>query len=387
MWPTTTPQSRVCQVHSMIAHTVARQVHMEWRQWTMLIHDALVWQMMHESARMLTIWENHKTLVWSKITLLTKFCGHTQNNNVIGQHRLANWMQHLKLSNGCNVEYLLCCTHGSYETVMCCILNVLHLMLRKFFQLVHSLLCRHFKLFRSSVCFLWGSIYLNFLSLLGPMATLALWLLDALDLHYRVQAYLLRIFVPLPTSLIKVDNSGWLHWALSLFIYFCTVPGLSHSCCRWSESKSIVRSKHSFDFVHWGFTRAHPLEPELSFAKKYFLQYNSCQIERFLKKWIIIDHWIKFPFDRQFPFKSNSNWCHLCSVTWITQQWMNSHDNFSFIVTWPKSQSKYNASQMKSTWKFPWRNPQTVTFSQWSVQSRLVYLFALQSFFIAVCHS
>jgi len=40
------------------------------------------------------------------------------------------------------------------------------------------------------------------------MATLALWLLDALDLHYRVQAYLLRIFVPLPTSLIKVDNSG-----------------------------------------------------------------------------------------------------------------------------------------------------------------------------------
>jgi len=59
---------------------------------------------MHESATMLAIWENHKTLVWSKIGFVAKFRGHSQNINVIGQRKLANWMPHPKMSNGCSVE-------------------------------------------------------------------------------------------------------------------------------------------------------------------------------------------------------------------------------------------------------------------------------------------
>jgi len=37
----------------------------------MFIHDVRI---MHESARMLAIWENHNTLVWSKIAVPVKFC-------------------------------------------------------------------------------------------------------------------------------------------------------------------------------------------------------------------------------------------------------------------------------------------------------------------------
>jgi len=61
---------------------------------------------MHESARMLTTWENRKTLVWSKIAFVTNFRGRSQNTHVIGQHELANWMEHSKMSNGCSVEVL-----------------------------------------------------------------------------------------------------------------------------------------------------------------------------------------------------------------------------------------------------------------------------------------
>ena len=109
----------------------------------------------------------------------------------------------------------------------------------------------------------------------------------SLDLHCRMWAYLLCIFV-LPPTLIKIVNSGSFHWALSLFIFF-VLTGLSRSCCRWFESKSIICSKGSLDFVHLCFTQSHPLEPELPIAKKYFLQYNSSQIECFLKKCICVN--------------------------------------------------------------------------------------------------
>jgi len=68
MLPITTPGA--CQVLSTITHTVARQAHTEWRQRTMFIHDVRI---THESARMLAMWENHNTLVWSKIAVVTKF--------------------------------------------------------------------------------------------------------------------------------------------------------------------------------------------------------------------------------------------------------------------------------------------------------------------------
>ena len=41
------------------------------------------------------------------------------------------------------------------------------------------------------------------------------------------------------------------------------MSGLSHSCYRWPESQTIVRSKRSLDFVRSRSARAYPLEPEL----------------------------------------------------------------------------------------------------------------------------
>jgi len=82
------------------------------------------------------------------------------------------------------------------------------------------------------------------------------------------------IFVATHISLIMVVNLGSMRWALLLFKYFCSMSGLSHSCCRWPESKAIVHSKRSLDFVRSRFTRAHPLERELLSAirhLKYFL--------------------------------------------------------------------------------------------------------------------
>jgi len=36
-------------------------------------------------------------------------------------------------------------------------------------------------------------------------------------------------------SLIMVVSLGSMRWALLLFMYFRSMSGLSHSCCRWSE--------------------------------------------------------------------------------------------------------------------------------------------------------
>jgi len=39
------------------------------------MHDVFVRRIMHESARLLVIWDNHKTLVWSEIAFVTEFHG------------------------------------------------------------------------------------------------------------------------------------------------------------------------------------------------------------------------------------------------------------------------------------------------------------------------
>jgi len=103
------------------------------------------------------------------------------------------------------------------------------------------------------------------------------------DLHGTTLACLLCMFVPPPTSLIKVVNEEFFHLALSLLIYFRSTSDLSRSCCRWPESKNTVRSRGSLDFVRWRFTRAHPPEPELPSAIRYFLKYTSYQIEFFFE--------------------------------------------------------------------------------------------------------
>jgi len=60
-------------------------------------------------------------------------------------------------------------------------------------------------------------------------------------------------------SLIMVVNLGSMRWALLLFTYFRSMSGLSDSCCRWPESKIVVCSTRSLDFVRSRFTRSHPL--------------------------------------------------------------------------------------------------------------------------------
>jgi len=39
-------------------------------------------------------------------------------------------------------------------------------------------------------------------------------------------------------SLIMVVNLGSMRWTSLLFKYFRYMSGLSHSCCRWPESKT-----------------------------------------------------------------------------------------------------------------------------------------------------
>ena len=91
---------------------------------------------------------------------------------------------------------------------------------------------------------------------------------------------LLCIFVPPPTSLIKVD-SGSSHWTLSVFLYFRSTSGLSCSFRRWPQSKTLIRSRRFLEFLRSRFTRANPSELELPFAIKYSFKYNSYQIKCF----------------------------------------------------------------------------------------------------------
>ena len=57
--------------------------------------------------------------------------------------------------------------------------------------------------------------------------------------------------------------------------------GLPRSICRWRKSKNIVRSNGSLEYNRSLFIRAHPLDPELPSAIKYFFKFSSYQIECF----------------------------------------------------------------------------------------------------------
>ena len=115
-------------------------------------------------------------------------------------------------------------------------------------------------------------------------------------------ASLLCVFVPTSTvPLHQVVNSGSFLWALSLFIYVRSMSGLSRSYCRWPEWNNIVRSRRSLVFVRSRFTRAHPLQPELPYAIKYFWKHSWYRTESFLKQCIGIEHWIWSPIQWTVP--------------------------------------------------------------------------------------
>ena len=151
--------------------------------------------------------------------------------------------------------------------------------------------------------------------------------------HCRMWACLFCIFVPPPTSLIKVVNLGSFHWACHCSYIF--VSCWSSAFCRWRESKNIVRSNSSPEYVLSRFTRAHPLEAELSSAI-YFFKFNSYQIECSSKYWVCIEQriWISIQWTvpiREFqtndpvtqtnmnkPSTQRINWRYHCSATCVT---------------------------------------------------------------------
>jgi len=111
-------------------------------------------------------------------------------------------------------------------------------------------------------------------------------------LYCRTQACMLCMFVLPPTSLIKVVNSGSFHWTLSVFMYFRFMLAFRVQFAGDVNKKiSFATTALSNTFAPL-FTRAHPLDPELPSAIKYFFQFNSYQIECFSKRWVCIEHWI-----------------------------------------------------------------------------------------------
>jgi len=102
-----------------------------------------------------------------------------------------------------------------------------------------------------------------------------------------------------------------LHWlrllTLALSIGHCQCSCIFVSCwlspaiCRWRESENIVRNNGSLEYIRSLFTRAHPLEPELPSAIKYFFNLINIRLNVFLKQWVCIEHWIWIPIQWTVP--------------------------------------------------------------------------------------
>ena len=92
-------------------------------------------------------------------------------------------------------------------------------------------------------------------------------------------------------SLIKVVNSGSFHWALSVFIYFRFMLAFRVQFAG-DVNQKISFATIALKYVRSLVTRAHPLEPELPSAIKYFFNLINIRLNVFLKQWVCIEHWI-----------------------------------------------------------------------------------------------
>ena len=102
---------------------------------------------------------------------------------------------------------------------------------------------------------------------------------------------MLCMFVLPPTSLIKVVNSSSFHWALSVFVYFRFMLAFRVQFADDVNQKNIVRNNGSLEDIRSLFTWAHPLEPELPSAIKYFFDLIHIRLNVFfLKQWVCIEH-------------------------------------------------------------------------------------------------
>ena len=94
---------------------------------------------------------------------------------------------------------------------------------------------------------------------------------------------------------------------LALSIGHCQCSYIFFSCwlsaCNLQVTwiKNIVRSNGSLEYVRSLFTRAHPLEPELPSAIKYFFNSIHIRLNVFLKQWVYIEHWIWIPIQWTVP--------------------------------------------------------------------------------------
>ena len=133
-------------------------------------------------------------------------------------------------------------------------------------------------------------------------------------------------------GLLGLNLSRWLRFisenASKLALYICaTTIGFTSLSCQLRVFSLGLVTVHMFSFhvcpfafilqVTWikqyhsqwafsrlrsRFTRAQPLEPELSYAIKYFLKHNSYQTEWFFKQWICIEHWTCIAIQWTVPF-------------------------------------------------------------------------------------
>ena len=158
-------------------------------------------------------------------------------------------------------------------------------------------------------------------------------------LYIVTWAVLLCMFVSPPTSLIKVVNSGFFHWVLSVFIYFrCMSAFRVQFAGDVNQKISFVATVLSNTFacsllglIHW--SPSCPLQSSI-------FKFNPYQIECFLQAMGLHRTFgFEFQSNGQYPFENNFkrtincpvtraqmnepkmqriNWRYHCSVTCVT---------------------------------------------------------------------
>ena len=120
-----------------------------------------------------------------------------------------------------------------------------------------------------------------------------------------MRACLLCMFVPPPTSLIKVVNSGFFHWVLSVFIYFRFMSAF-HVQFTGDVNKKIsfiatvlsnTFARSLLGLIHW--SPSCPLQLSI-------FQFNSYQIECFFgSNWFAKNIGFEFQSNGIYPFQNN----------------------------------------------------------------------------------
>ena len=122
----------------------------------------------------------------------------------------------------------------------------------------------------------------------------SVWVFDY-GLYWRTRDCSLGIFVPPPTSLVKVVNSDSFHWALSVFIYFRFVLTFHvHFAGDLNQKILFVATVLSNTFTR----------TLLELIPMYFFKFDSYQIECFSEA-MGLHRTFEFQSNEQSPFENN----------------------------------------------------------------------------------